>query len=677
MRITLAARIAGGFVLAGSADAAAATVITNFSRLDSGVSLGWYGKSVRSYSVEETSDPRQAGAWTSLGGTNPAQDGPVCFPVAPTGAAAFYRVSYTIPDFPPGYWAHYDMPELPDTQRIALATQALADWDVHVADVTNRAQALSDALENHVKAWLAGETNAEVPSGLLPEYIDREKTKDWCLLRDVEIEPAQQWYVIPAHEIDPEYEDCYMLASEPYATYLKLLYVAPLGARITVEGEFPHCRFMDYEIIQPLDVYHPCTGQRPEQPEVPIVDADIEPEPGHVNPFRPGADRHATNRHYRVTFQLEKGNSVTWNPVVMNNPAHPYRDPSTDNHRVGGPFGFSGPFGSNVFTPGVLWLRYYLPDTNTGPLAGVPIPRATMQLKGDTNRFWLQPDLSLARSRQTTTAPIDTDSPFDPHPSFGPSVGWFKVFGAVLLRYESDRYLATWGQPTATVAETKAQIRNIFNLIQNRGCDATPPGNHESSATLCNYNHYLVRHFMLNTGRLYAITGKLPVAPRTRGGESPMAPGEVRYWSIAQYGNGEQDKWETSLCYDALMDEDVAVNSSNEFIIVYSYPDERPTNAVPAHGVTWQAWAPESPHAVVIRWLCVAPEWHLPAHAPDEVNIPWSNGAWSAEHYDSALVGSNRPGVMGPYHPVIHYITRAQFETLGTNVTPARLPEWE
>jgi hypothetical protein len=48
---------------------------------------------------------------------------------------------------------------------------------------------------------------------------------------------------------------------------------------------------------------------------------------------------------------------------------------------------------------------------------------------------------------------------------------------------------------------------------------------------------------------------------------------------------------------------------------------------------------------------------------------------WSICH--PTLVGQNRPGVMGPYHPILHYVARQEFEVLGCPVDPDRVPWWE
>jgi len=62
--------------------------------------------------------------------------------------------------------------------------------------------------------------------------------------------------------------------------------------------------------------------------------------------------------------------------------------------------------------------------------------------------------------------------------------------------------------------------------------------------------------------------------------------------------------------------------------------------------------------------------------APSDENIPWDTGAWMQREFDVTLVGENKPGVMGPYHPVIHYLSKQEFEALGCPIDPAAIPDW-
>ncbi|MEW6555442.1 MAG: hypothetical protein AB1384_14290 [Actinomycetota bacterium] len=571
------------------------------------------------------------------------------------------------------YWSHTELPEMSNEERRALAESNQNRGEEFVQEIDAQAQALSDGLEDYIRRWLRGEVPAELPEGLLPPYIDTVKTADWTLQRPEEVDPRRQWLIIPAHAIDPDFQKCYMLGTDANVTYGKLIFVAPIASRLLVEGDFPHARYFEYEILPPLDPEHPASGTMGETPEVPMVDADIEPDAGSTNPFRVGADRNAAARHYHIFFDLRLGNAVALNPQAMKSPE--YRAPG--NSRTGGPFGFAGAWGDNVFTPSILWMRIYAPDRPVDVLGGVSLPRAMLQL--DTGeQFWLQCDFSVASERENTRVPAGYEAPREPFPAIGPQLGWHKIFGLALIRAETLGYLESrpYGKQLSPEM-VREKIRDDFLLLFNRGEDAEPPGDYEGSSTACKNNVFLTRMMQLGPGKVYAITGRMPTYPHTRDGEAVMSGGEVRYWSIGQYGKGEDDRYETAVNYGLLMDDEVALNADNEYIIVYSTAEDRPANATPENGVTWADWGPRSRQTVTIRWMSVMPEWHLPQYAPDAYNLPWATAAWSGTRFDASLVGLNQPGVMGPYHPVIHYMTAEEFEALGDLPLSAEdLPAW-
>jgi len=572
-------------------------------------------------------------------------------------------------------WCYMDLPELTNKQRWELALKARSEGKRYFARTNKKARELSDRLEKYIRRWLKGEVPAELPRGLLPPYIDCPKTHSWKLVRPDQIRPEDQWYVMKAY--DPG-KELHQHSPDPHATYLKLIFIAPLGSKLLVEGDFPYCRFMDYQILTPLDPEHPVTGHMGIC-EAPIVDVDIEPDSGHINPFRLGANRNAKRRRYHLTFKLKAGNAVKLNPGAMKAPM--YR--GKGNTRAGGPFAFSGPWGGNVFVPSVLWLRYYAPDKNKGPMAGVPIPRVTLQLSTG-EKFWLTCDKTLAVKRQTRKVPVQVVPPMEPYPFIGPSLGWSKMFGILLSIAEGRAYYTSkpWGPKSPEIS--KKAIRVSSRAIFNRGPDATPPGNYECSATCCNYISYLLRPMCLGKNKVIVLTGKLPTFPRTRKGEKKMTGGQVRYFSIThQYAAYSSDtaaikgaELYSGIPFGSLMDDEIKVNNNNKYIIVYSRKEEKPSNAH-APGITWREWGPASRQGFVVRWLSVRPHWYLRKYAPHEDVIPWEKGAWSQVGYDESLVSKNSPGVMGPYHPVIHYMTREEFESLGSNIRPKDLPKWK
>jgi hypothetical protein len=132
------------------------------------------------------------------------------------------------------------------------------------------------------------------------------------------------------------------------------------------------------------------------------------------------------------------------------------------------------------------------------------------------------------------------------------------------------------------------------------------------------------------------------------------------------------------------MDDEIALDENNNYIILYSIDkDQRPNNAKSECGVTWQELGPERTQGFPIRWMSVYPNHHMgdagSNYAPDDDNIPWSTGGWSEDSYNKDLVGKNSKGVMGDYHPIIHRLTKSQFEALGCpegGIKSVNLPIW-
>jgi len=175
---------------------------------------------------------------------------------------------------------------------------------------------------------------------------------------------------------------------------------------------------------------------------------------------------------------------------------------------------------------------------------------------------------------------------------------------------------------------------------------------------------------------VYVIAGRKPATPRTFDGEPALEPAQARYWSISNVGSGPDGRY-NGVVYGTLADEDVVTDKNNNYIIVFSRRADRPDNALPEHGVTWRDFGPESQQALVVRWMEVYPDHHMEDYVPTDRNIPWETGAWSQTQYDQSLVGRNdRSGVMGEYHPRIYYLSKAQFESLGSIIDEDSLPVW-
>ena len=118
-------------------------------------------------------------------------------------------------------------------------------------------------------------------------------------------------------------------------------------------------------------------------------------------------------------------------------------------------------------------------------------------------------------------------------------------------------------------------------------------------------------------------------------------------------------------------------DGNNDYIIVYSQPENRPSNARSECGVTWQDFGPDASQGFILRWMNVYLDHYMEEYAPTDDNIPWKTGGWSEENYDKSLVGKNEPGVMGPYLQISHHLDKDEFEQLGCPVDASKIPEWK
>jgi hypothetical protein len=126
----------------------------------------------------------------------------------------------------------------------------------------------------------------------------------------------------------------------------------------------------------------------------------------------------------------------------------------------------------------------------------------------------------------------------------------------------------------------------------------------------------------------------------------------------------------------SIMDDEVVTSASGQYIIVLSRPLGRPRNAVTQNGVTWVDYGRSAFTAVTLRWMTVHPDWSFPLD-PDEVHTGW-NAEKSSLSYNPALMGmNNQNGFLKDYQPEVHYLTKQQFEALGSNLNANTIPVWQ
>lgn len=540
------------------------------------------------------------------------------------------------------------------------------------------AQAISDRLENYIRAWHQGKAPAKIPTKLLPSGISPQ-LKNFRLLHPHQVRPQDQWIVRKAEKINRK--ALHHLYPDPHATYLVLgTFLAPFGTKVIMDGQFPHSRFFDVQVSPPLDpafyYYEGAFGV----PEVPIVDVDIEPASGHSNPFRQGARRDAKKRRYQLTWTLSMGNGAQLEPAYK--PPY-FRAPG--NHRYASALVYQGPladpksewskFGNKrgVWNMGSFWVRYYAPDLDVGPLGGVPLPKVLYELPTG-ERFFLTADFQQAERGINQTRPEKPTPGAEPGKVEGPNVGWnhdFDIFHGGLA--------AIFEGVGKTTAADKAFGRAVVLGLTSRGANQPPPGNYESSTSRCIYISYLSRGMTINNGKVAVLTGRLPKTPSTRKGEVTMQGGQARYFSITSYPT--PDMFDLSFIGPALtsvMDDAIVTDTEGRYVIVYSRQQDRPKNAYPRNGVTWVDWGDTASQGWVLRQLSVHPDWRDPQIVPDVTNLPYETTSWFSPSFDPTLTRTNsHQGKLGEYQPQVHYLSQDEFEQLGAKVLSSAVPKWD
>ncbi|MCX7968471.1 MAG: hypothetical protein N3B10_08275, partial [Armatimonadetes bacterium] len=296
-------------------------------------------------------------------------------------------------------------------------------------------------------------------------------------------------------------------------------------------------------------------------------------------------------------------------------------------------------------------------------------------------RFWIKHDLRL--TKRYTNVPIPArERAYEDYQPFNSRLGWLKIFGGFLMYAEGVGIHLAANPLLSTILGgergIKERVREMDKDFWGRGPNEPPPGCYSTGSTFCVYINYLGRLMSLPPGKVLVVTGKLPRTPSTLNGQTKMTGGEARYWSLTRYGASPFELTSIGLCYDSIMDEEIITDREGWYVVVFSSPEDKPVNAKPENGVTWRNWGPDrGKQSFIIRWLTVVPEWHDPKHSPDDKNVSWLKGAWSSAEYNQSLIGFNRRGIMGDYHPVLHLMTKEEFEALGDKIDPRNIPHSE
>lgn len=541
------------------------------------------------------------------------------------------------------------------------------------ATIEDEAKIWSNNLENYIRSWMQGKSASQIPQALLPVGIDTSLFKSFELIKYEDIQPETQWGVRKAHPIN--HDTLYASFPDPNCTYIVMPALCiPFGAKLIIEGDYPYSRFFDVQVSPSFNSREYRYAKWAGKGEVGIVDVDIDPIPGNINPFRAGNERRGSNRAYQVEFEMAIGNATQ-----LNNGAHqpPYR--GGGNKRYASALQFQGPWGIDkkhghgrgLYDIGDVWIRYYAIDKDKDALGGVKLPKAYYELSTG-EKFFINVDFQGFENVANKTMENRDIGNNHPPDYLGPNIGWNKAYG-IFLSISTGLSTALYKKGPAD----KKYLRDLDKGVTGRGENQPAPACYEPHATGCNYIGYLQRGIAIKEGYVAVLTGKLPTFPDTRNGANKMVEAECRYFSFTGYDAGFPFAKLPGLEQNSLMDDEIIIDEERKYIIVYSRKQDQPKNATAENNVTWVDFGQTGTQAITLRWMSVSDGW-LMDKAPTEENLPWSKVIYSGTEYDPRIIETNNhQGALGWYLPQVHYMTKKEFEALGTNLKADHIPVWK
>ncbi len=397
----------------------------------------------------------------------------------------------------------------------------------------------------------------------------------------------------------PHSGDPYINLAYPDANvfYWAATFSIPEGAELTIEGDYPHSRYMSFisydqrgRPIESLADYLIEPGMSRPGPKLGAIETearltswptaeaqqlDAEEVEAAVNPFVPGNRRDSSNRSYEI--------EIVNAPAPLER-ATGERSTSESGNRLHAP----------SYGPGqqAVLYRIYLPDAEKGPDGGVGLPQAVLTLEDGTELRGNEACAAL-KTRQPLAVSLD----------------------AVGIPPQQYRELITQAdKPDTWPAQNPAQWfiqLDRQSLIGMYTGDINPDAPRSEGGFYPNLdNHYIRSIINRKHGKVLLVRGKAPTTPTTHGGDPVMGDGELRYWSLCS-----NQSFANTRVNDCVFDEEIPVGPDGYYNILVSRPEDRPRNAIPECGMAWLPMAEDGDGAfdedvtiIQFRHMLAAPD---------------------------------------------------------------------
>lgn len=397
------------------------------------------------------------------------------------------------------------------------------------------------------------------------------------------------------------------------STYFVANIRLPFGAKLILNGQFPHARYLSFTIANQLGGGQLGNGTF-------IRGDQIVPDEGSFNPFLSYNKRDMNPRNFtlHVVHGFQPQNPEP-NTLYIGNHATKHERIHLAMRTYLADEGYDGTGNVELYAKegnGLPLVTLVLPDGErlTGPQL---VDILDARKEGDPNGYQLDQWLTLvANSKNPELAPV----PFEP---------FAQVF---------------WN--------TNYSVTGSFELNPEKRVKDYPPSDDGGFASNPD-TRYMTIPFYLQQEKVFVIRGKMPTHPRTRRGETtlPVDP-QVQYFSVSTaaappYGAG----------WDTVCDEQIPVDENGYYTIVVSWPWYRPKNATRENGIAWLSPGDGEGHflgariwvgLLYIRYQNSSPNW-----AESPMNIPQPT-------VEEPFPQDER--IMGPYYPRGKYMSTAEFE---------------
>lgn len=385
--------------------------------------------------------------------------------------------------------------------------------------------------------------------------------------------------------------------------YWAAVFTIPAGAKLRIEGRFPHSRYMSF-------ISYDEAGRPIES----VADYLIKPGAGATNPFLPNADRSVAQRDY--SLEVVDARPPAGQPVGMNLAG-------TTRDRLHTPkYGLS---------PGqqTILYRIYANDRGQDETGGAGLPEPVLTLA----------DGKVLRGIQACQ-PLRTNQPLQLDAS-AMAVPMGKYNELLEAAKKLGPFYPATNPPTWYQQLDREALYGIYT-----GTPPNPNARPSEGGFYPNLDNQYIRTILnRKAGKVLVLRAKAPSTPKTLAGDAKMGTGDLRYWSWCS--NQGFANTRVNLC---VHDENIPVSPNGTYTLVVSRVADRPRNAIKECGVAWLPMADDGDGAV-----------------DDDVTVLQLRNMLGTGDFKHAVQGvksqASMAQDMGEYFPRATYLTTSAFET--------------